>query len=489
MITKEEFRDRLLGWRKTVLQDLRDTLLPFPQSKERVEWRCSLEDSNIQLAQHLSAFANTPGGGFLVFGVHPNGTVQGIQNSDYKNLIRRIDSVARKSLRPPVQADHSILQFENKDILAYIVHEADQKPVHRRGGDLFESYTRPIGETRRMSRVELASAILQSSKDSLEALPDKYSNKSFAETLHTDMMSSSDDGAETSQILIDGVGNDEQLSRGVLARTQNGELVASSLGLLLYGNNLQDIVQLKGKRLAVTIYGGIGNSQIEVSKTFNHGYVVSLRQAIPLIFDHFVRCFQNSTGETRRSIRRAITELLTNALIHQNFGVPDNGPLAAVFSDRIEFTSPGNSEVNPLRLFERDRSCRNEKLRWAFAGNSTVEGVISGLRKVVEIAERYRLPPPLFRNTDTGFLATFYAPRPRLSKEEKVRACYQHACLLHLQGNPMTNESLRLRLGVTKSNYSIISRVIADATEGGFIRALNQSSKSKRFSSYVPFWA
>lgn len=58
-------------------------------------------------------------------------------------------------------------------------------------------------------------------------------------------------------------------------------------------------------------------------------------------------------------------------------------------------------------------------------------------------------------NTAAHTKVVLFAPRPleKMEKSERVRACYQHACLKWLAGDWMSNESLRGRLDIPKTNY------------------------------------
>ena len=49
-----------------------------------------------------------------------------------------------------------------------------------------------------------------------------------------------------------------------------------------------------------------------------------------------------------------------------------------------------------------------------------------------------------------------------MEREERVRACYQHACLQWVSGQVRTNANLRQRLGIEQSNDPMASRVIKD---------------------------
>ena len=53
----------------------------------------------------------------------------------------------------------------------------------------------------------------------------------------------------------------------------------------------------------------------------------------------------------------------------------------------------------------------------------------------------------------------------------------------------MTNQSLRERFKIDVHNYSIASRIIRDALEDNVIKEDDPESKSRKFASYLPFWA
>jgi ATP-dependent DNA helicase RecG len=76
-----------------------------------------------------------------------------------------------------------------------------------------------------------------------------------------------------------------------------------------------------------------------------------------------------------------------------------------------------------------------------------------------------------------------------MSKDDKVRACYQHACLRFVSNEQMTNSSLRERFSIDDKNYSIASRIISDTLEAGLIKSFDPDNTSKKHAKYVPGWA
>ena len=75
-----------------------------------------------------------------------------------------------------------------------------------------------------------------------------------------------------------------------------------------------------------------------------------------------------------------------------------------------------------------------------------------------------------------------------MSKEDRIRACYQHCCLKYMENEKMTNQSLRERFEVDEKNYPMISRCIKETVEIGLIKEDNPDNKAKRYSKYIPYW-
>jgi predicted HTH transcriptional regulator len=64
-----------------------------------------------------------------------------------------------------------------------------------------------------------------------------------------------------------------------------------------------------------------------------------------------------------------------------------------------------------------------------------------------------------------------------MGKEDKVRACYLHACLKYVSGERMTNHSLRERFGIEEKNYSMASRIISEGLKFGQIKDYDPENK------------
>ena len=80
-------------------------------------------------------------------------------------------------------------------------------------------------------------------------------------------------------------------------------------------------------------------------------------------------------------------------------------------------------------------------------------------------------------------------PAPKIERyEDRLWACYLHACIMHVQGDYLTNSSLRKRFGLEESSAGNISRLIKDAVEKGIIKPLDPNT-APRYMKYIPGWA
>lgn len=114
----------------------------------------------------------------------------------------------------------------------------------------------------------------------------------------------------------------------------------------------------------------------------------------------------------------------------------------------------------------------------------------SGIDKVVSEIEHYQLPAPAFEGAEGTTRAVLFAHRPlsKMDREDRVRACYQHACLKYVNREPMTNSSLRQRFGIEDRNIAQASRLIKEAVGAKAILPYDENAAPKQMR-YIPWWA
>ena len=115
----------------------------------------------------------------------------------------------------------------------------------------------------------------------------------------------------------------------------------------------------------------------------------------------------------------------------------------------------------------------------------------SGLDKAISSIELYQLPPLRIQVQESRTTVTIFAYRKysELDRQERIYACYQHACLKYVTNEKMTNQTLRERMGIDKKNYPMASRIIKDSIDAGKIKEEQSESKNRRTKGYIPYWA
>jgi len=164
--------------------------------------------------------------------------------------------------------------------------------------------------------------------------------------------------------------------------------------------------------------------------------------------------------------------------------------MVEIFDDRIEITNPGEPLVDTQRFVDTPPRSRNEALASLMRRFRICEERGSGIDKVVSQVEMFQLPAPLFESPEGFTRVVLFAHKAlaAMDKADRVRACYLHACLRYVTRQPMTNASLRERLGIDAKNIATASRLLAEAVDAGLIE-IADPGVGTRIRSYLPFWA
>ena len=186
----------------------------------------------------------------------------------------------------------------------------------------------------------------------------------------------------------------------------------------------------------------------------------------------------------------AIREAVANALIHQDFSISGTGPVVEIFSNRIEITNSGTPLVDIRRIVDNPPRSRNEKLASLMRRLRMCEELGTGWDKIVITCELQQLPAPKIELFEDSTRVTLYAEKDfsSLSMEERLWACYLHACVKQVQGEQLTNSSLRNRFGLEESSSGTISRLIKEAVSANLIKPLDATT-APRYMKYIPSWA
>ena len=272
-----------------------------------------------------------------------------------------------------------------------------------------------------------------------------------------------------------------------------GKWNITNLGAILFARNLDEFKTLARKSVRIIVYEGKGRLKTLREQPVRQGYAAGFKTLIDRVNSLLPR-----TEVVDQGIRRevplypepAIRELIPNALIHQDFSMTGSGPMIEIFSDRMEITNPGEPLVKTERFLDSPPRSRNEALASFMRRLGVCEERGSGVDKVVAETEKHQLPAPLFETPDGFTRAVLFTHRPlrEMDRADRTRACYHHACLRYVEHEPMTNSSLRARLGISEANMAIASRIIADAITDGLLKP-EDPKQGRKYAKYIPFWA
>jgi ATP-dependent DNA helicase RecG len=271
-----------------------------------------------------------------------------------------------------------------------------------------------------------------------------------------------------------------------------GNYDITKLAALLFAKDLNHFEGLGRKAIRAIVYRSKSKVATEREHMEVKGYALAFANIVEWVNsqlpanEEIGKVFRE---DTRMYPQIAIRELIANALIHQDFGVK-GFPMIEIFPDRIEISNAGTPLITPERFIDAYLS-RNEKLADLMRRMGFCEEKGSGLDKVIFYNELYQLPAinVLVNENRTIVVMYSYKTINDLDKKEKIRACYQHACLKYVSNEKMNNQSLRERFKIEEQNAATASRIIRDAMEEGVIKKDNPDSKAQKYVSYIPFWA
>lgn len=479
---------------KKRLKDLIDELVKQPRESEWVEFKLNFHSCE-EIGERISALSNgacihNQNFGYLVFGIENDShIIEGTSFSakNHKKGNEDLEHWLLTRLNPRI--DFEIFDFEydeNRKISIFIIPAAKNQPVEF----LHKSYIRINSITRKLNEFpEKQAKIWKKETVPFEKEVAKKNlnvtdiSKFLSTETYFDLMKIPYPSSHEGVI-------EKFIEEGLILKDKTFSI--TKLGAILFAKNLKDFESVERKSTRVIVYKGKNKVETEREQISGKGYAIGFEGLVEWINSQLPA--NEEIGKALRTESRmypeiAIRELVANALIHQDFS--EKGfPMIEIFVDRIEISNPGTPLVTPERFIDAYIS-RNEKLADLMRRMGFCEEKGSGLDKVIFYNELYQLPPINVVVSENRTKVSIYSYKSlnNLDKKEKVRACYQHASLKYVSNEKMTNQSLRERFKIENQNAAIASRIIRDSLEEKVIKEDNPESKSRKYASYLPFWA
>jgi ATP-dependent DNA helicase RecG len=358
--------------------------------------------------QTICAFLNGSGG-MVLFGVRPDGNVEGQQVSD--QTLREV-AQAFERFEPPVNVPIERLSIRSgKELLILRVQgTSDSVPFTFEG----RPYERIASATRKMSQERYEALLLERG----------HARRRWENQLAVDVRLG---GLDREEILRTREAAIQQ--RRILAGTsRNIGDILDRLGLrrdgvitqaaqVLYGTRfLPDYPQclLKmGRFRGTTITGDILDNKQE----YMHAFAM-IREGMAFLDRTLPLAARFPEGKLFREDRlpvppNALREILLNAVMHRDYSHTGGHVAIAVFDDRIEIRSTGRlpSGVTVEQLSGPHRSeLRNPLIAGVFHRTGAVEIWGRGTNRVIEECKRYGIASPTFDDWGGSLVVTFRAP-------------------------------------------------------------------------------
>ncbi|HOB44038.1 MAG TPA: ATP-binding protein, partial [Bacillota bacterium] len=471
------------------LCDLIDELRRYPKEKEWFDFKVNNSESHM-IGEYISALSNAAllhqvKHGYLVFGIDdvtheilgttftPQ-TEKGRGNEDLEPWLKRL-------LDPRVDFSFHEITCEEKPVVIVQIDAAYERPVRFDGTEYIRvgSYKTKLSNHPELERklwalthsVRFEEGYASSGITGDDVL-DLLDYPAFFHLLEVPL-------PESKSGILKRLEDEQAISR------DEAGFKITNLGALLFARDLGNFSSLRRKTLRIIIYDGKGRTHAKKEHSPRGGYAITFESAIDWICDQLPsnEVIDGALRvEERMYPKVAIREFVANALIHQDFSISGTGPMVEIFDDRMEISNPGKPLIDPERFIDHPPRSRNETLASMMRRMNICEERGSGVDRAIGCIEVYQLPAPDIQEDEDFTRVTLFAHQSysEMGREDKVRACYQHACLLYVCREFMTNATLRKRLGIDDQNYPIASRIIGDTMKAGLIRLHDPETRSNR---------
>jgi ATP-dependent DNA helicase RecG len=473
-----------------------ERILKLPKECEWAEFKSNfLSDDDI--GKYVSALSNgaclqKEPFGYLVFGI--NDTTLKIEGTTFKPSLHKVGSEEfehwlLQRLSPRVEIQIIEVSYQGKYISIFQIQAANGQPTcffHQdfiRVGSItrslkdFPEKERKIWSNKPKEVFEKGIALIVDDAVDVVKLLD---TQCYFDLLKTPYPTNRDAVIE------------KFISEKFIKNHHNGYSI-TNLGGLLFAKNLEEFESLVHKAPRVIQYEGKNKIKTLKDQDWNLGYAVGFDRLIKHI--NTILPSNEVIGMALRETKLmypeiAVRELVANALVHQDFYEKGSSPMIEIYSDRIEISNPGIPLISPNRFIDEYLS-RNEVLSSVMRRLGICEKKGSGMDKVVFNIELYQLPAYdiHLQEKHTKVILYAYQTFSEMDKKDRIRSCYQHACLKFITNESMTNQSLRERLGIAERNYPMVSRIFKDTLVAGLIKEGNPDNVSKKLTNYIPIWA
>lgn len=454
------------------------------------------------IGQDISALANAAAYegrtyAYMIWGIDDKThDIVGTEFDQYSKLIgnQEIESWLRNLLSKNAEFEFHKIEMSdknenNKRLIVLIIYKATVQTVTFKKVDYIRvgSYTKKLNEYPQM-QAQLWDKIRNSRFEEQYAKQNLSLEDALQQLNYTTYFDIKKEPIPTN---INGIAHYLE-EEAIIEKQDNGLYAITNLGAILFAKKLSAFSRLERKAVRVVQYQDKSRVNMLKEDVGNKGYVVNFDELLKYI-EALLPTYEIIKGAMRETISPypliALRETIANALIHQDFSVTGTGIVIEIFSNRIEITNPGKPLVDIFRIVDNPPRSRNEKMASLMRRLRMCEELGTGWDKIIISCELQQLPTPHIDIYEESTKVTLFSKVDffDLSTQDKLWACYMHSCIKYIQGEFLTNSSLRERFGLEEKSSASISRLIKEACEKQYIKKLEDTAP--RHTKYIPIWA
>jgi ATP-dependent DNA helicase RecG len=390
------------------------------------------------LAETLVAFANAEGGTVLV-GIDPrSGEPQGLQDPEAA-LDRALQ--AALAIDPPLIIPvPQVVEVDGHALLMVSVPSGLSHVYSYRGKYL----VRDGRHNRPLSPRQLRRLMMERGAVSFEGLVPEGARLEDVDWEKAGVYTASLPGLSTLPR------EEALLRRGCLAQG-GGALRPTYAGLLLFGREPQRWAP--SAEILLARYAGKVMGDRFIKEGVRGTLPEQIRRAEAFVADNVRRSARLAGLERVEETEipmEAVREAIVNAVAHRDYQIRGDEIRVLMFSDRIEFYSPGRlpGHVTVDNLVD-ERFSRNETIVQILSDLGFIERLGYGIDRMMRLMARAGLPPPIFEETAAGFQVTLAGRGEGLVSEESDAQRWRHLGL---------NERQELAMAYLAENGRITNR-------------------------------
>jgi ATP-dependent DNA helicase RecG len=431
-------------------------------------------DSTIET---ISAFANTPRGGKIIFGLDENANFKSVGVYDIGDCQQRIANLASGGVEPIVNVVSEVIEFEGGSLVVATVSEADLsiKPVKVKSTGI--SYIRQFDGDFPLSKIEEQLFISNRGASHFDQVIIETVNE---EDINEVAINKYLENRRTKDEVLKTMSDKEILVRtGVI----NNEGKYTTAGILTFGKYPQQFITHYAIQASVKVGNGVGVRVIDPK------YISG---SIPIILDTAVDWVAKNGGTYLETLENgnvisvnkfpeiAVRELISNALIHRDLNPLSLGtPISLIINgDNLVISNPGGlygMTVTTLGLTAPQS--RNDKLSsicqyvYSANGNKVVEKLGTGIPNIKLALENANLKPAEY--IDQGIRFTAKIDSKRILSQNKLPLDNAQKILKLLKSDELTRKQLQQLTQLTPSQVRRALETLIDDEKITFVGKRN----------------